>query len=1054
MSVHRARQFILSALLTCLLPLCSGPALALDPAFDVYQYAHTAWRYRDGFAKSSIVSLAQTPDGYLWLGTTAGLWRFDGARAMPWQPEPGQALPNTYIRALLAAKDGTLWIGTAKGLASIKGGRLVRIPEFEGGYVNSIIQDHTGTILASGQGVNGLALLCRMEIRQRRCFGADGSLGSVIGQVYEDDQGAVWIINERGIGRWKPGPPVFYPVSVFMAPQSFARAPGGGMVVITKSGLQKFHGDRFEPVPLPVTRDQPLNVFADRDGGIWVLTSGAGLLHLHHGRTDRYAASDGLSSNAPNRIFEDREGNIWVATQAGLDRFYTLSATTFSSAQGIVGPNPGAILADPDGGIWVSTLDSLNRSNGEMFAAYRPPGGNHLGDAQFGRDVIVPGLPKSGFGSLFRDKQGRTWFGSTSGLGYFENRRFTRIPGVPDGYIDSIVQDGEGTIWVAHRSGLYRVSRDLEVSRVRNTSLKWGFGTRLAADPMHGGLWVGLYSGGLYHLVNGVVVASYSPANGLGKSQVNEIRVAQDGAIWAATNAGLSRIKDNRIAILDSRGGLPCDPVDALVEGDDNAMWLYTACGLVRIPRIDIDVWTAAVDLHKAQPAVRVSVLADSDGVLSLSPGSSSATPQLTKALDGKLWFISVAGVTEVDPRHLATNPLPPPVHVEQVTADEKTYDPAPGLRLPALTRNVTIGYTGLSLVAPEKTHFRFKLEGQDKNWREVVNERSVQYSNLAPGHYRFRVTASNNSGVWNTEGASLSFAVAPAFWQTNWFLVLCVIAGLGLLASLYQWRAHRLVKAAARDREIERRQHESRMELAHANRLATLGQLTASIAHEVNQPLSGVLMNAQAALRWLKDPQPEVDEARVTLSRIVRDVTRASEIVKHVRAMSKKAPEHREDVDLNEAIAEVVAMTRNEASRRGVTLKAELDSRLPPVRGARVELQQVVLNLLMNALEALDAVKSEPKEVLIESRLNISGEVQVSVRDTGPGLDPEKLERIFQPFYTSKDTGLGMGLSICRTIIEAHDGKLWAAANPPRGAMFEFTLPTTTTRAEGPDSG
>jgi C4-dicarboxylate-specific signal transduction histidine kinase len=358
------------------------------------------------------------------------------------------------------------------------------------------------------------------------------------------------------------------------------------------------------------------------------------------------------------------------------------------------------------------------------------------------------------------------------------------------------------------------------------------------------------------------------------------------------------------------------------------------------------------------------------------------------------------------------------------------------GLRLPSLTHNLSIAYTGLSFVSPETVHFRYKLEGQDTDWREVVNERLVQYTNLAPGAYRFRVTASNNSGVWNKEGASLPFSIAPAYWQTSWFFILCVAAFVGSLASLYQWRIQQVAQATAR-------KHEAEVELAHANRLATMGQLTASIAHEVNQPLAGVITNGQVALRWLKDSGPDLEEVRKTLGRIVRDASRAADIVKRIRIMATKAPQENEDVAINEAISEVILMTGNEATKRGISIQEDFMSNPPIVRCDRVEIQQVILNLLMNAMEALGMGGHEPREVVIRTCLNASGELQVSVSDSGPGIAPDLLERIFQPFYTSKNTGLGMGLSICRTIIEAHDGRLWADANTPRGAVFSFTLHT-----------
>jgi signal transduction histidine kinase/ligand-binding sensor domain-containing protein len=845
--------------------------------------------------------------------------------------------------------------------------------------------------------------------------------------------------------------PQRYALANHGAPQSFAEGDHGALLVAA-IGLKRFQAGKLDTIPLPAAPDTMHNIFVDRDGGNWIGTSRTGLMHWHQGHLDTFSASDGLSGNNVIRIFEDREGNLWVSTDGGLDRFRVLPATTYSVRQGIQG-SPSAVLADPDGGIWVGGIEAVYRWQHGNVTALRPPPDKMASRLQPG-DTIVPGMPRNLFASLLRDHSGRVWIGAISGLGYFRDAHFTPVPGLPDGLIDSLAEDGDGAIWIAHRRGLFRISKHLVVEPIRIPTFGDRRILRVASDPAHGGIWVGFSDGGVAHLLDGSVTATYGPKEGFGNGVILEIRVTHDGTVWVARDAGLTRIKDGRITNLDSKSGLPCDGVHASIADEPGAFWIYTVCGLARISAAEMDAWIAAADRHERLPVLHPLVLDDADGVASYSSPGSTAAPHLAQAPDRKLWFIAPDGVTVVDPRHLATNKLPPPVQIEQITADDKAYDPRPGLVLPPLTRNLAIDFTALSLVAPEKMRFRYQLEGQDKDWREVTNTRSVQYSNLSPGDYRFRVIASNNSGVWNNTGASLAFSVAPAYWQTDWFVVLCVVASLGFLAMIFQWRINSAAAAVARDRDIARRQHEARVELAHANRLATMGQLTASLAHEVNQPLGAVLMNAQAAMRWLSEPLQNTEEARTNLGRIVRDVGRASGIVKRVRAMAKKAPEDWEDVNVNEAAAEVIALTAGEAAKNQISVREDFAAGLPAVRADRIELQQVILNLLMNAIEAVSAARIAPSDIIVQTVLTDVNEVQVSVRDFGPGIAPDALERIFQPFYTSKDSGLGMGLSICRTIIEAHDGRLWAEANYPNGAVFTFTLPVTPPANAGQDKG
>jgi C4-dicarboxylate-specific signal transduction histidine kinase len=242
-----------------------------------------------------------------------------------------------------------------------------------------------------------------------------------------------------------------------------------------------------------------------------------------------------------------------------------------------------------------------------------------------------------------------------------------------------------------------------------------------------------------------------------------------------------------------------------------------------------------------------------------------------------------------------------------------------------------------------------------------------------------------------------------------------------------------------------ERQYREAQMALAHSNRIATIGQLTASIAHELNQPLAAVATNGGAALRWLARQPPGIAEARSSVEHMIKDADRATHIIGGLRDLTKQNALRAEVVDLNEAIAEVIALTYSEAVKTGVTVSTRPAPELPRVQGDRVQLQQVMLNLIVNAIQAMSGVGEGPRELRISiDAVPSEGGVRVGVRDTGPGLSPESLSCLFEPFYTTKPEGMGMGLSICRSIIEAHGGRLWAIPCEPQGALFQFTIPAT----------
>jgi PAS domain S-box-containing protein len=516
----------------------------------------------------------------------------------------------------------------------------------------------------------------------------------------------------------------------------------------------------------------------DRNGGLWIGTHESGLLHVHQGRTDAFSTSDGLSGEVILGILEDREGNIWVGTNGGLDRFRDSAAVTFNVKQGLSNTVVVTALADKDGSVWLATIGGLNRwDHGQIMI---PPTGTAKRDGKLNGNNPT---------SLFQDDRGRIWVSTFREFGYLEDGRFTTIKGIPKGNKPSIAQDTAGNVWVIDSFvGLFQISPENEVREIPWADLGHkDDASVLAADRREGGLWIGFSQGGIAYFSDGQVRATYTTTDGLGAGRVRDLQFGDDGALWVSTERGLSQLKNKRIATMTSKNGLPCDGVQWTTEEDDRSLWLYMACGLVRIARSELDAWVA--DPNRT---IQATVFDSSDGVRStLLIGVFH--PQVARTPDGRLWFVTGDGVGVIDPRHLPFNKLPPPVHIEQIIADRKTYNASSDangrLRLPPLIRDLEIDYTALSLAAPAKVRFRVKLEGWDRDWKDAGNERKAFYSNLPPRNYRFRVIACNNSGVWNEAGDTLDFSIVPAYWQTNWFRVSCVAALTILLWMIYKLR-------------------------------------------------------------------------------------------------------------------------------------------------------------------------------------------------------------------------------------------------------------------------
>jgi ligand-binding sensor domain-containing protein len=437
---------------------------ALNPALDVSQYAHTAWKVREGFSRGYITSIAQTPDGYLWLGTEFGLLRFDGVRNVPWQPPGDEHLPGNYIWSLLVARDGTLWIGTTKGLASWKDGKLAQYPALAEQGVSTLLEDREGTVWAGGFTVP-TGRLCKIRGASIQCYGEDGSLGHGVLSLYEDSGGYLWAGGLTGLWRWKPGPTKFYSTpNLGNGVQSLIEGDNGALLIAVDGGIKQLVDGKAEAYSLPGTVPQlkPKRFLRDRDGGMWIGTQDHGLLHVHQGRTDVFGQPEGLSGDNVAKLFEDREGNLWVATEDGLDRFRAFAVSTISVKQSLSNPVVGSVVAARDGSVWLGTNNGLNRWKDGQITIYRKlsaqAGGSDTRRELNVRDITDNGLPDDAVESLGQDDRGRIWVSTRRGVTYFENGRFVSVGGVPSGNVRSIAGERAGNLWISDRkNGLFHL---------------------------------------------------------------------------------------------------------------------------------------------------------------------------------------------------------------------------------------------------------------------------------------------------------------------------------------------------------------------------------------------------------------------------------------------------------------------------------------------------------------------------------------------------------------------------------------------------------------------
>jgi PAS domain S-box-containing protein len=1275
----KARDFhFLRSFLVCVLSLwlTLSAAQALDPNKRLTQYAHTAWRIQDGFLPNTPFWISQSKEGYLWVGNKRSVWRFDGIRFTPWSPP----IAATRIRKLVSVRVGEFWIATQSELVHVRDN--VVISHYDVPVITGMHEDSDGSMWALSLASTD-RILCHATDSRISCFGkAEGITFHNPLPIIPDGKGGFWIGGDTSLLHWKVGaaPEIYSPQqlrsNVGRDPiHSLVRNSDGSLWVGMEStgpgrGLERFRNGVLTPVVLPNFDGSKLNIEAlieDSDKNLWIATYGNGIYRIHDQTVEHFGRADGLSSDAVFDLYEGSDGIVWAATSNGIDNFRDLPVTTFSSTEGLGRDGANSVMATKDGTVWVANLGTLDIIRNGAVSSVR-----------------VPGEQVS---SLLEDHQGNIWVGVDDELFIYKDGRFRRITGPdhhPLGMVLGITEDIDGNIW-AQCKGTQR-----RLVRIRDFKVREEFSeppvppaNAIAADPK-GGIWLGALTGDLTFFREGI--ARTFPLNLKGswaEKTAHQIAVDPDGSVITASENGLVVLRDGKARRMGKENGLPCDGVTGFAVDDKRNLWLDTPCGFTEIAASDVQRWWVHPDT-----IVQARVFGTLDGAL---PGSVTFNPA-AKSLDGRLWFVNNVVLQMIDPSHLSGDETVSPVYVETVVADRKQYKPQEGLQLPPLTRDLQIGYTSPSFLIPQKVKFRFRLDGHDRDWQDAGTRREAFYTDLGPGKYRFRVTSSNDNGVWNEAGASLDFAIAPAFYQTAWFRSLGVFLFLALLAGFFRlrirhlerqrdalrksekelrdvidaiptiawsalpdgsniyvnkrfaeysglsgeqaarsgWQAathpgdlqqhlskwktsvatgdpfqnevrirradcqyrwhlcrgvpmqdgqerivrwygilfdidelkktesalqerehellgiidtvpsmlwsaspagevthisqrvleygglhfedflnlgwkrlihpddfdstakaffhaiqtgepynavHRLRRADGEYRwyhargeplrgphgeivqwyglsiDIEDRkraeQERERMrqleaDLAHTNRVSTLGEMAASLAHEIKQPIAAAITSANSCVEWLAHEPPNLDRARSAAARVDKYGNRAAEIIDRIRSFYKKSPPQRELVYVNGIIQEMLTLLKGEADRCSVTMRTDLAAELPKIKADRVQLQQVLMNLMVNGIEAM---RDTGGELTVKSQRQ-DGQLLFSVSDTGVGLPEGKTEQIFSAFYTTKSQGSGMGLAISRSIVESHGGRLWASANSGGGATFHFTLPIQVTES------
>lgn len=915
----------------------SPQAFALNPDHKLTQYVHRIWQTQPGLPQSSIYAVAQTRDGYLWLGTESGIVRFDGVRFTP-APELDRAsLGGIRAREFTQDSEGRIWI-----VSSDFG--LVRVGE-----------DGVKTFTAR-----------------------DGLPPGEINCAYADQADAVWVCTPSGMARFKGAEMQTYDKGLPGRPLAACQTPDGTIWTAGDGWNASWNESEFAATPIQsLPSGAGVRAMVCREDGVWIGTN-HGLVHSDHGKErlyskgnglrdsvilslakgnhgelwigtrngftrfkndafDSFSYVDGLSQNDVHAFYEDKEGSLWVATKHGLNQFLDGPATRFTRDEGLLSNNVGPVLADRSGDIWVGFVDGgLARWNGGRFSA-------------------VTGLASRKVTSLMRSSDGSLWVGSSEGLVRLEAGTIKDIysgQGLPSSRIRSLYQDRSGIIWVGTEKGpaIYRVGRFEEPKTRHRLSVP----IVAIGETPDGKVLFAADTGAVYAYADDDLKVLELQGNqsslvrniaSIHNDHIISIHSDGDGLVWMGTDgSGLLLLRNGKLYRFLRTDGLFDGEIYGFASDSRGMLWMTCSKGLYSAAKSELLAFTdGKIRKIKCYPYVPL------DGRRAIQ-GRPGVQPNVVAGTDGKLWVTTIEGLLSYDPNFRTVNSSAPPVLVEDVTISGQRRSPAAS-RLSGKD-NVAFRYTGISFLAPQSVTFRYILDGYDRDWTNAGTRREAFYMNLPPGNFHFRVQACAPFVPCNEIGSAVDLQVTPYLYQRRWFWPL----GAALLSVLI-WLAHRL--------RIVRLQSQLALVVAERTRIAR------ELHDTLIQGFAGITMQMQALSgRLWSSPEKQ------SLEDIIRDAgdclreTRKS--VAGLRDGEKTSPA------LSEAIAEA---TERITQDRDIRLVLNLDEAATVPAGTKHNLVRIAQEAVLNA--ARHATASTVEVSLLQTK----EELRLSISDDGSGM-------------------------------------------------------------------
>lgn len=1084
------------------------PAPALPGAAKAQGFVHEQWTVGNGLPVNTVNSVLQARSGYLWLATFDGVVRFDGVQFTVFTSATSPGLAGNRVLSVLEARygtlwmqteqgylialrdgvftsygasrgiagndllaiaegpDGTLWIGTETGLRVLEDGVFRPVAAEEIPYhVVSLAVDADGSVWAGTQ-ENGL-FNWSGGLRAHWPPG-DGLPEGGIGALHRDTRGRIWAGGGSGFavlgldGRWTgyPSPVVTGVVS---------RPSDGSVWIATEDGVfvardGHVRPARMEPSPPGVTGARHTLAPAlrlDPEGNVWyALDNGLYRNEELVYRLPIPSASAGFRSPPVRELAWDREGSLWIATHAnGLHRLKPGAFQVWSVEEGMAHRNIYPVLEDSTEVIWAGTWgNGVSRIEGDRVTSF----------------TVADGFP--GFvTALHQDRRGRILVGSigfptcevrgSSCIPLWEGEPPSRELGVP-----AIHHDRQGRLWISSGTGLRRLEVDGSWTDLSLEPALAGSLVRVIVEAPDGTLWLGTSGSGVVrHDATGF--HRMGVTGNLSDQLVRSLHLDADGVLWVGTEGqGLHRVDPGgSVTTYRREDGLFADGIHQILEDGSRRLWMSSNQGIFHVSLDELDAF-ARGEISQ----VSSGAYTEREGLRNRE-ANGGGSPAGVRGRDGRLWFPTQDGVAVIDPRAIRRNPLPPPVDIQRVLVGNRvlTSGVAP-LTLGTDERSFQIDYTGLSLLAPENVRFRYRLEGYDDDWVEAGSRRSAFYTRVPPGHYTFRVLASNNDGVWNEGGAALALVARARFIETrtfSWLLLLSALLAVYLLVRA-RTRASRFreveLSRVVDERTAELRANQAQLALQNdlledrARQLREVDEAKsrffANISHEFRTPLTLVM----GPLEDLREGRGgSVDEAghrqvEVALRNSRRLLQLIEQILELARLESGRTVAHPLQRDVLAWGSPLVESFRPAALQQGIRLHLHPPAHPIPAWFDPGLLETAVTNLLSNA------IKFTPRGGQVDVEVGLlDGDPGprpfIRVKDDGPGIPTASLPHVFERFYrvdapgARQQPGTGIGLALARELTELNGGTLEVESGEGRGTTFTLVLPAAGSGDEGP---